>query len=160
MWGSERGLQKQKRTKRIFLSFQRQGNFIFSIPIKWALIFPHQLIIFPHYLEIYVVKKTKYPFQLLLFLSPFLLIITVHLLFCNAKTRIKHLFCLTSNPSTQHTPRYPSKPPQLQTIKHKSSKHTHNQTQVNVETHQSDSQNLKIPIKSNSQNNNQINLRV
>jgi hypothetical protein len=29
----------------------------------------------------------------------------------------------------------PSKPPQLQTIKHKSSKHTHNQTQVNVETH-------------------------
>jgi hypothetical protein len=45
----------------------------------------------------------------------------------------------------------PSKPPQLQTIRHKSSKHTHNQTQVN------DSQNLKIPIKSNSQNNTQIN---
>ena len=29
----------------------------------------------------------------------------------------------------------PLKPPQLQTIKYKSSKHTHNQTQVNVETH-------------------------
>jgi hypothetical protein len=70
-----------------------------------VLIFLHQLLIILHYLEICVVKKTKYPSQLLLFLSPFLLIITVHLLFCNAKTRIKHIFCLTSNPSTQHTPR-------------------------------------------------------
>ena len=101
-----------------------------------ALIFLHPRLIFPHSLEICVVKKTKYPSQLLLFLSPFLLIITVHLIFCNAKTIIKHLFCLTSNPSTQHTPRCnPSKPPQLQTIKHKSSKHTHNQTQVNVKSH-------------------------
>ena len=27
----------------------------------WQLIFPHQLFIFPHYLEICVIKKTKYP---------------------------------------------------------------------------------------------------
>jgi hypothetical protein len=48
-------------------------------PSFLALIFPHPHFIFPHYLEICVVKKTKYPSQLLLFLSPFLLIITAQL---------------------------------------------------------------------------------
>ena len=32
-----------------------------SMMIFWQLIFPHQLFIFPHYLEICVVKNTKYP---------------------------------------------------------------------------------------------------
>ena len=44
-----------------------------------ALIFPNPHLLFPHYLKICVVKKTKLPSQLLLFPSSFLPIITVHL---------------------------------------------------------------------------------
>ena len=112
-WISGRGSHFKIRTKSLFFMIAQNPCFswlriseqddttIFRVKKKNYLYF--HVLIFLHYLEIYVLKKINIPLSFYFFSHIFCLSLLFISFFCNAKTKIKHLFCLTRNSTTQHT---------------------------------------------------------